>query len=350
MSIVCGCAIVGTGLIADFHARAVADIDGMRLLAVCGRELRPAQCFAEKHGCDAYHNLADMLARPDLDVLLIATPSGMHMEAAIAAAMAGKHVLCEKPLDISLERIDAMIAAHEKCGTRLGCIFQMRYMPVLKTIKRLLKDGMLGTVTYAGVFVPWWRSNEYYADSSWHGTAKLDGGGALMNQSIHMIDILCDLMPPVRNISGFISNSGHPYIETEDAATASLLFDGGAVGVIYGSTSAWPGQAKRLEICGTKGSLVLQDEVLTYLKLEDSAKEIETRIIAEFGQKKGLSAPGGSNPGAMSHDLHRLCFEDFAKAVQDGTPFAIDGKSARTPVAVIEAIYSAARSGTQIRI
>ena len=348
MSITCGFAIVGTGLIADFHARAVADIDGACLAAVCGRDLGRAQVFAAKHGCDAYHNLTDMLARPDVDVILIATPSGMHMEATIAAATAGKHVLCEKPLDISLERIDAMVAAHDRAGTRLGCIFQLRYMPVLTPIRRVLSEGLLGTLTYAAVYVPWWRSDDYYAKSSWHGTAKLDGGGALMNQSIHMIDLLCDLMPPVRRISGFVSKVGHPFIETEDAATAALLFEGGAVGVIYGSTSAWPGQSKRLEICGTKGSLVLHEDYLSFLKIDETAKEIQNEILAEFGPKDHSGAAGVSDPGAMSHWLHRRCFEDFMLSLKDGSPFHIDGRSGRKSVAVIDAIYRSAHTGSQI--
>ena len=313
-------------------------------MAVCSRDLQRAKAFGKKYVCDPYDNLDDLLARPDIDVLLIATPSGMHMEAAIAAARAGKHVLCEKPLDVSLERIDAMIVEHAKAGTSLGCIFQLRYMPVLNPIRKLISEGMLGTLTYAGVYVPWWRSDEYYADSSWHGTAKLDGGGALINQAIHMIDILCDLMPPVRRIVGCVSNAGHPFIETEDAATASLLFEGGAVGVIYGSTSAWPGQSKRLEITGTKGSLVLEDDVLTSLKLANAPNELESLILAEFGQKKeAVSAVGVSNPGDMSHALHQRCFEDFIKAVENNTTFVINGQSARKPVAVINAIYRSAR-------
>lgn len=345
-----GFAIVGTGLIADFHARAVAGARGGRLLAVCSRDLERAKAFGSRYDCDAYGNLDALLARPDIDVLLIATPSGMHMEAAIAAARAGKHVLCEKPLEISLERIDTMIAEHEKAGTRLGCIFQMRYMPVLSSIRQLLRDGMLGTLTYAGAYVPWWRSDEYYAGSSWHGTAKLDGGGALINQSIHMIDILCDLMPAVRQVVGCVSNAGHPHIETEAAAAASLLFEGGAVGVIYGSTSAWPGQSKRLEISGTRGGLVLEDEVLTFLRLADAPDGTEQRIMAEFGRKESAVPSGVSNPGAMSHALHQRCFEDFMQAVSGGKEFGSDGSSARRPVAVIDAIYRSAREGRMIAL
>lgn len=350
MSSTCGFAIVGTGLIADFHARAVADAGGARLAAACGRDLGRTQAFAAKHGCEAYDNLNDMLARPDINVLLIATPSGVHMEAAVAAAEAGKHVLCEKPLDISVERIDQMIAAHDKAGTRLGCIFQLRYMPVIANIRRILNEGLLGTVTYAGAYVPWWRSDDYYAKSSWHGTVEFDGGGALMNQSIHMIDLLCDLMPPVRRVTGFVSNAGHPFIETEDAATAALLFEGGAVGVIYGSTSAWPGQSKRLEICGTKGSLIMLEDHLSFLKLDESAKDIENEILAECGPKDQTDAAGVSDPGAMSYLLHQRCFEDFMRSLKNDAPFCIDGHSARKSVAVIEAVYRSSRTRSQISL
>ncbi|HOE60084.1 MAG TPA: Gfo/Idh/MocA family oxidoreductase [Kiritimatiellia bacterium] len=340
-----GVGIVGTGLIAHFHARAVAETPGARLVAVCGRNAARTAAFASTYGCEAVSSLEDLVCRSELDVLMIATPSGAHLDAAIAAARAGKHVLCEKPLEISRARIDTMIHAHREAGTRLGCIFQLRYMSALEPIRAALREGRFGTLTYAGAYVPWWRDAAYYHDSSWRGTWKGDGGGALMNQAIHMIDLLCDLLPPVISVSAHVSAVGHPGIETEDSAVASLGFEGGAVGVVYGTTAAWPGQAKRLEISGTDGTAVLTDDRLTRFSFRE-ARDSDSSWVSHAPCE---TAAGAAQPGAMSHALHAACLGAFLESLQNGTPFAICGESARRPVALIEAIYEAARTGQTVR-
>lgn len=342
-----GFAILGTGLISKFHARAIRDIAGARLIAVCSREKMRALAFAAEFACEAYDNLDAMLAHPGVDILVIATPSGLHMESAVSAARAGKHVLCEKPLDVTLDRVDSMIKAHRDAGTRLGCTFQLRYTPALTPIREALHEGRFGTVTYAGAYVPWWRTNEYYVDSAWHGTQKLDGGGALMNQSIHMIDLLCDLMPPVESVAGHIASIGHPGIETEDAATVSLRFKGGALGIIYGSTASWPGQAKRLEITGTHGTVVLEDEHLAVFEFRDK-RSGDSTILQRYGN--GGSAHGVCDPSAMTHALHTACFGDFIDALKQGRTFSISGEAARRPVEIIQAIYASSRSGRSITL
>ena len=342
-----GFAILGTGMISKFHAHAVRDVPGARLVAACSRDRNRAEAFAREFGCEAYDRLDEMLAHPEVDVLVIATPSGAHMEAAVMAARAGKHVLCEKPLDVTLERVDAMIAAHRQAGTRLGCIFQIRYTPALEPLRAALLEGRFGTLTYAGVYVPWWRSNEYYTESSWHGKQALDGGGALMNQAIHMIDLLCDLMPPIESVSGITASIGHPGLETEDAATATLRFKGGAVGLIYGSTSSWPGQPKRLEISGTRGTAVFLDDRLTVFEFADKRVE-DAEVMAK--QADAGNAHGASNPSAMTHDLHTACFRDFVDAIRCGVPFKSDGESARRSVALIRAIYESSNTGQSVTI
>jgi predicted dehydrogenase len=240
-----------------------------------------------------------------------------------------------------------MIAAHREAGTRLGCTFQIRYTPALQPIRDALREGRFGTLTSAGVYVPWWRSNEYYAESSWHGTQSLDGGGALMNQAIHMIDLLCDLLPPVEAVSAFISSIGHPGIETEDAATAALRFKGGAVGLICGTTSSWPGQAKRLEITGTHGTAILVDDALSVFEFRDK-RPGDAEVLGRYGGSR--DAHGASNPAAMSHALHLACFQDFLTALETGAPFRIDGESARRSVALIQAIYKAAETGVCVSL
>ncbi len=343
-----GFAILGTGMISKFHARAIGEVPGARLVAVCARERLRAETMAAEFGCQAFDSLDAMLAHPDVDILVIATPSGTHMEAAVAAAKAGKHVLCEKPLDVTLNRVDAMIQAHREAGTVLGGIFQIRYTRALQPIRDALRAGRFGTLTYAGVYVPWWRPDDYYSSSPWHGTQKLDGGGALMNQAIHMIDVLCDIMPPIVSVMACTSSAGHPGIEVEAAATAALQFKGGAVGVIYGSTSSWPGQAKRLEISGTEGTAIFVDDRLTMFDFRDHRPEDRDALnVGETGLPN-INAQGAANPSAMTHTLHADCFTDFVQSLKNGTPFAIDGESARKPIAVIRAIYESAATGRRI--
>lgn len=213
--------VIGAGLIADFHARAIGDIANAKLAGFCDIISSRSKKLADKYSCRTFQKYEDMVNSDKIDIVTIATPSGFHMEPVVAAAKAGKHVMCEKPLDVTLERIDAMIDAHKKAGTRLGGIFPFRFNDGMKPLKEAINSGRFGVITYAAVYVPWWRSDEYYKNS-WHGTWKLDGGGALMNQSIHMIDMLCDVMPPIESLQAYTSTLGHPEIETEDTAVAVL--------------------------------------------------------------------------------------------------------------------------------
>ncbi|MFO7938070.1 MAG: Gfo/Idh/MocA family oxidoreductase [Kiritimatiellia bacterium] len=335
-----GFAILGTGLIARFHAKAVSDVSGAKLVGVCSRSQERAGAFAEEFGCCAYVNLERMLRNDSVDVLLVATPSGLHMEPTLAAARAGKHVLCEKPLEITPARIQNMIEAHRNAGTQLGCIFQMRHFPVLEPVREALRKKRFGRITHAAVYIPWWRSAEYYSESEWHGTKELDGGGALMNQSIHMIDLLCSMMPPVASVSAVLSSLGHPGIEVEDCASASILFEGGALGTVVGSTSSWPGRPKRLEITGTAGTVVIEDDNLLCFDFRDAEAQDEA-IRRMFSA--GADRAGAADPGAMTHAGHSACISDFVRALRENRPCEVNGVEAGKSVALIDAIYRSAK-------
>jgi len=338
--------IIGAGLIADFHARAIRDIPNARLVGVCGRTSDRAQKLAQKYSCKAFTDYREMVAHDEINILTIATPSGFHMEPTIAAAEAGKHVLCEKPLEVTLDRIDAMIAAHEKAGTKLGGIFPYRFNDAMPLLRNAINAGRFGTITYAGVYVPWWRSDAYYKDS-WHGTWKLDGGGALMNQSIHMIDMLCDLMPPVESVQAYMHHLGHPQIETEDTAVVSLRFANGAVGVIYGTTASWPGQFRRFEITGTRGTVVYLEDSFTTWKFADET-DADEDIRRRFGQ---ISGGGGvADPAAISYENHTRNFKAFLDSLETGREFSINGREARKAVALILAIYEAGKTQKCVRL
>lgn len=338
--------IIGAGLIADFHARAIADIPNAKVLACCDKVPQRAKALAEKHKCKAFTDTDEMLGSKELDIVTIATPSGAHAEPAIAAARAGKHVICEKPLEVTLERIDAMIDAHKKAGTLLGGVFQNRFTDAQAALRGVIKAERFGVITYAGVYVPWWRTDEYYTDS-WHGTWKLDGGGALMNQSIHMVDMLCDLMPPVESVRAYVATLGHPEIEAEDTAVATLRFTNGALGIIYGTTASYPGQFKRFEITGTKGTVVYLEDSFTVWQFADEKPEDE-RIRKQFGQVKG--AGGVADPAAIVHDLHARNFKAFIDALEGGKELSLSGTEARKAVQLILAIYKAAKEQRCVKL
>jgi len=331
-----GFAISGTGLIAKFHARAVLATPGAELVAVCSRSQEHAAEFADQFGCAAYTSLDEMLQLPRVNVLMIATPSGAHLEPALAAAAAGVHVLCEKPLEISQDRADQMMDAHSRAGTQLGCIFQLRHIPALQPVRQAVRSDRFGTITHAAVYVPWWREPAYYQESSWHGSQELDGGGALMNQSIHMIDILCDLMPPVISVAAVSSSIGHPGIEVEDTASASIIFEGGAVGTIVGTTASWPGRAKRLEITGTEGTVVLEDDHLVMFQFKEPQEgDDDIRQLYSAGADRS----GAADPGAMDYARHALCVQNFIRALEDNVPYEVTGKEASKSISLIERIY-----------
>ena len=335
--------IVGAGLIADFHARAIRELPNARLIGVHDREFDKARRLAAAHKAKAYETLEGLLK--DVDVAVIATPSGAHLEPAVAAAEAGVHVIFEKPLEITLDRIDAMIAAHRKAGTLLGGVFQNRFNAAMGPLHDAITEGRFGAVTYAGVFVPWWRNDDYYRDS-WHGTWALDGGGAMMNQSIHMVDMLIDLMGLPESVMGFAATLGHA-IEAEDTAVGSLRFPNGALGTLYGTTASWPGQFKRFELSGTRGTVVYVEDSFVVWQFADEQPEDE-EIRRRFGQVKGQG--GVADPAAITHENHRKNFAAFLRALELGTAFEIDAAEARKSVALILALYESARTGQAVRL
>jgi UDP-N-acetyl-2-amino-2-deoxyglucuronate dehydrogenase len=330
--------IAGAGLIADFHAKAIQSLKNARLTGICGTNPGKVKSLAEKYGCKAFSDMHEMLLSPDIEIITVATPSGAHMEPAIEAAHYGKHVICEKPLEISLERIDKMIEAHEKAGTRLGGIFNYRFSDTLKYLKEALDTGRFGTITCASVYVPWWRNEGYYTNN-WHGTLELDGGGALMNQSIHMIDILQYLMGPVDSLQAYIATLGHQ-IEVEDTGVAVLEFRNKALGVIYGSTASFPGQFRRLEITGTKGTVVQVENSFKVWQFENQTDQ-DIEIFKKFSLIEG--GGGVSDPGAIPFEPHARNIAAFIESVERNIPFEIDGWEARKAVEIILAIYSSAR-------
>ena len=341
--------LVGCGMIAEYHARAIGEIPGASVAAAYSRNPSNAQKIAAiAPGCAVYDDLDRMLAHPGLDVICICTPSGAHLEPALKAAQVGKHVVVEKPLEITLERCDAIIAACDHAGVRLCTIFPSRFSPANVALKVAIDTGRFGRLTLGDTYVKWWRTQDYYDSGGWRGTWDLDGGGALMNQAIHNVDLLQWLMGDVAAVSAMTATLAHERIEVEDTAVATVRFQNGALGVIEAATSTYPGLLKRTEIHGSRGSARVEQDDITLWDFDlkvPSDNEIFARMSATPGSKAGASDPRG-----ISHAGHRDQLADFLAAIDEDRPAAVDGREGRKSVAIIRAIYESAREGREVAL
>jgi len=345
-----GFCIVGCGMIARFHARALNEVPGAKLVALVSRKTASAKKMADELGLrvDLYEDLSQALARRDLDVVIVATPSGFHAEPAVAAAAAGKHVVVEKPLEITLERCDRIIEACDRHGVQLCTIFPSRFADANVALRRAVEAGKFGRVTLGETTCKWWRPQSYYDEGGWKGTKALDGGGALMNQAIHNVDLLLWMMGAPTHVSGFTATLAHERIEVEDTAVACLRFKGGALGVIEATTSVHPGSPKTIAVHGDRGTAVIEQEDV--LRWDFTPETDEDRAIKQrFAQKVGASG-GSSNPAAISHVYHARQLTDFVEALGSGRKPLVDGREGRRAVEVILAIYQSAASGRVVEI
>ena len=343
-----GFGIIGCGMIAEFHARAIAEVPGASLAAVMSRS--PANgakiaALADGGPCPIYPTTDALLADPAVSVVCVCTPSGAHLEPAVAAARAGRHVVVEKPLEITLARCDAIIRACDEAGVRLGAIFPSRFSPANLALKGAIDTGRFGRLTLADTAVKWWRSQEYYDSGQWRGTWNLDGGGALMNQAIHNVDLIQWLMGDVASVQALTGTLAHERIEVEDVAVALLRFRSGALGTIQASTAAWPGLLKRTEVHGTTGSARVEQDDITFWSFRDPLPDDADRL-----QPTG-SAPGGAgDPKAISHAGHRDQLADFLQAIDEGRPALVDGREGRRAVEIIRAVYRSNREDRPVAL
>jgi predicted dehydrogenase len=337
-----GFGIIGLGMIAGFHVKALEGIPGCRFAAGFDSLPGRAESFCSSNGGKPYDSLDKFLADSDLDIVTVASPSGLHMEGALAALGAGKHVIVEKPLEVSSERCDRIIAEAEKNGVRLGTIFPSRYHEAPKLVKKAIESGRLGKIVMASAQVKWWRTQEYYDSGKWRGTWKFDGGGALMNQGIHAIDLLQWLVGKVAEVSAYTATLAHERIEVEDTGAAALRFENGALGSVEASTGAYPGFFKKIEICGNRGCVTLAEENI--IAWEFDREESGDAEIREKFRNMGTTGGGADDPAAIGLEGHRMLFEDFVAALREDRPFGIEGPEGKKAVEIIEAIYRSAKN------
>jgi UDP-N-acetyl-2-amino-2-deoxyglucuronate dehydrogenase len=340
--------IIGTGSIGRTHAAAIREMTGSTLHSVYNH--RP-ETLAEWPGVKGFSDLSEFLADPELDIVTIATPSGAHMDPTLAALRAGKHVICEKPLEITTARIDELIAAAEASGKTLAAILNRRFHPAMNAFKAACTAGRFGQITSASCYIKWFRDQAYYDSAAWRGTWALDGGGALMNQGIHTIDALLHLAGPVKSVQANSACLAHERIEVEDIAVAIVEFENGAHGVIEGSTCTWSrkGHPARVQIAGTEGSVFLADETFEVWDFKNEQAEDEEIQRTLMGTAQ--SGLGANDPKAIQCRQHQRNFEEVVAAIHEGRRPSTSAQEARKSVALIEAIYqSSAQGGSKIII
>lgn len=344
--------IVGCGVIGPVHAEAIESLPDAQLAAVADLVPERAQQLAARYGATPYSDLMTMLELEGLDVVIVCVPSGMHGELACQVMRTGRHVIVEKPMEISREAIDEMLRVQQESGVKLAVISQHRFDPASQQIRRLLDEHAFGRLVLGNAIVPWWRSQQYYDSGAWRGTWELDGGGVLMNQSIHFIDLLQWFMGPVKSVSAYTDTLVHR-METEDVAVAVLRFAGGALGTISATTGAYPGVTTRVELFGDRGSAIIENDALAYLHLARDDKE-EAGSYGAQGQtqppalEKGQQGGAAQHAAALSATSHALQIADMIRAIrEDGTPL-VDGYEGRKPVEIILAIYESARTHKEV--
>ncbi|MCI0621459.1 MAG: Gfo/Idh/MocA family oxidoreductase [Acidobacteria bacterium] len=341
-----GFGIIGCGNIATIHAKAIQAIPEARLKAFYSHSQPKAERMAQQYQAECKTSLERFLEHKDIQVVSICTPSGTHAELGIKVAAAGKHVVVEKPIDVTLENAQMLIAACQQARVKLAVIFQSRFLPSVQILRNAIDRGRLGQLIMGDAYVKWFRTREYYEAARWRGTLALDGGGALINQSIHTIDLLQYFAGPVASVFGFAEKKLHPYIEAEDTAVAVLKFKNGALGVIEGATSIRPGFSRRVEIHGEKGSVTLDGNDITAWKVADTDEEEEQL----FRLKERDLSNGASDPMALDINGHRRQIEDLIEAIRQDRPPMIDGTEGLKALELVLAIYRSARDKVLVEL
>ncbi|MFA5021790.1 MAG: Gfo/Idh/MocA family oxidoreductase [Patescibacteria group bacterium] len=349
-----GFAIIGVGNIGPVHAAAINQSSNAELVAVSDVILERARKLAATYpGVKAYSNYRKMLKDPAVQAVCLCVPSGLRQNIAITCLKAGKHVLAEKPLEVTTARIDRMITAADASDVLLGCIFQTRYTKAVQLVWQALQEGRFGQLILGNAYIKWYRPEEYYTGAAWRGTKNLDGGGAAMNQGIHYIDLLGMIMGQVKQVWAQSQCAVHQKLRelgTEDLITAQLKFANGAFGTIEASTALWPGGTARLEIYGSSGRAVIEDgKLVTWNFQKKQLVDAEVEKLME--EKESETGAAGSDPMAsLKTKGHQLQIEDFAAAIIDNRVPLIDGREGRPAVELIEAMYKSASTGRIVRL
>jgi len=337
-----GIGLLGCGSVANIHAEAIRRVPSLKLTSACSRSETSARRAGEAWGVPWYTDIEEFFSDGPLEAVAVCTPSGTHSDLGCTAALMGRHVLMEKPIDVSLEKADALIEACRRADVRLGVSFQSRFLDAPRLMKQLVEGGRLGRLLMVGAHIKWYRTDQYYAAAPWRGTLDLDGGGALINQAIHTVDLLRFIAGPVEEVSGLTGTLLHSQIQGEDTAVATLKMRNGALGVIEAATSAYPGFKRRLEVSGTEGTIVLEGDNIAVWSLRDGS----SNPLAAAGEVSN----GSADPMAIDCEGHRRVMEDFAEAIRGHRAPFVDGAAGRQSLEIVRAVYRSAREGVPVRL
>ena len=354
-------ALVGAGVIGTHHGKVIGGLaDRVELVAVVDPDRDRAEQVAAAHGGQTFATLTEALTAVEVDVVVVCTPTGRHGELAIEALQAGKHVIIEKPAEVTVTKTDEIIAAQQAAGTLVTVISQHRFDHSTEVAVAAIARGDLGRLTTGIASVDWWRGQSYYDSGDWRGTWELDGGGALMNQGVHTVDLLVATMGRPVEVFAYTGTLAHERIEVEDAAVGVVRFENGALGVLHATTAAYPGLSARLQVHGDQGSLVIDDDQLTFIHVTPRGTAAEEKLmgnpslsvnqVADF--TTGGDAPtatAGSNPGQLS-EAHRAQYENFLAALAGTEALRVDLATNRQAIALITGVYESARTGKPVAL
>ena len=343
-----GFGIIGTGDIAAVHARAIASVVNAHLAGVTDIAGDKALAFSKQFSCKVFDSVSALVNSPEIEIVCICTPSGTHLEPALEVIKAGKHCIVEKPLEVTMRRCEAIISAAKKKDVLVAGIFPMRFLDINREVRKAVDAGRFGKLVLGDVYVKWFRSQSYYEQVKWRGDLKISGGGALMNQAIHSVDLLRWMMGDVAEVNAFSTTLGHSGLDVEDTAIANLRFKNGALGVIEASTAVFPGSYKRMEILGTRGSVVIEEEKIVKWEFTDETEH--DREIRLLFSGENIEGGGVSDPKAINDTGHIRQISDMIEAIETGRPPAIDAEEATKAVEIIEAIYESARTGKTVSL
>jgi len=341
-------ALVGAGVIGALHGRVITALaDRLELVAVADVEIERAERIAAGHGGRPFPSLTAALAAEQVDIVAVCTPTGRHGEVAIEALAAGKHVIIEKPAEITVARTDEIIEAQQKAGTLVTVISQHRFDEATEVTLAAIERGELGRLTSGIASIDWWRGQVYYDSGDWRGTWELDGGGALMNQGVHTVDLLVAAMGRPIEVFAYTGTLAHERIEVEDVAVGVVRFESGALGVLHATTAAYPGLSARLQVHGDRGSAVIDNDQLAFFQVTAADADVPERLMGVTAARAVPTA--GSDPGQLS-DAHRLQYLNFLGALDGTETLRVGLETNRQSIAVINGVYESARTGRPVTL
>lgn len=338
-------AIIGAGMIGELHAKVISEMENAKLVAVCSRDLDRAKRLIDQYGGEPTTDFDALIKRNDIDAISICTASGEHALYGIPAAQAGKHIMVEKPIDISLAKADALIQTCDANQVKLGVIFQLRFLDISQEVKQALTNNVLGKLVMADCYMKFYRPQDYYDNSRWKGTIALDGGGALINQGVHGLDLLLYLAGDIASVKAYTGMLAHQNIEVEDTCVAAVKYTHGALGVIQATTSVHPDFQQRIELHGTEGTIIIEGTEDLWIEHWETFKDGKRKT-----EKKTIEVSGAHAVLEEGGEGHQRQFEDFIQAIYNNQEPLVNGPEGRRSLSVVRAIYESAQNDREVQI